>query len=106
MAKRGPSIELARVIERGRTIRAITYTIGVVVSIGLIVYGAIEIAEVLQKPAWLQLTLAIAGPLISTPVFIVLLRSRAKYIEKTHRRLVELEKRLDPGRQSSKEQDG
>jgi hypothetical protein len=64
-----------------------------------LVYG---IARVLDKPAWLTAFLAIlaslAGP---SGIIAVLIRLRARYVKKTKRRNAELEKRVDPNRESS-----
>ena len=102
LAKR-ETLELAKVIERGKTLRVLIVSIAATVSVGMVVIGAVKIAKIAVEPLWLCLVLALIGPFLSTPVIKMLLLARKKYINKHHQRVVDLEKRLDPTRESSEE---
>lgn len=86
--------KIAKLTETHRTMR---YGIvaGVVVAgfilIGFAVYMVVQ-------PAWLTLCLALFGP---SGMIYLLIQAGLKYVKKTHRRTVVLEKILDPGRSSS-----
>ncbi len=96
----GPNfVEIVRVHERSKTVRTIAVGIIVLLSIITIVIGVVKVAD---KPPWLTLCLAIVVALIGpSGVIYQLIRSRKKYVEKTHRRTARLEKELDVRRSSS-----
>jgi hypothetical protein len=96
----GPgTVEAIRIIERGKTLRAVTICVCITVGVGMIVWGLIQIAD---QPPWLTLSLAIlaalAGP---SGILYVVIRSWRKYIEESHRRTVQLEQQLFRNRSSS-----
>lgn len=93
-------LELAKIIERSRNVRTIAICVTVVLSIGLIVYGAVKI---FAQPAWVVLLVSTIGPLVSSPVIYSIWQSRRRFIRKHHHRQVASEKRHDPARQSSAE---
>src|SRR4051794_15433611 len=89
----GEDIELARVIEREKTIRIIW--IGFFVTIGLVAI-VVGVVKALDRPPWLvalsAILLALFGP---SGVITILIRTRQRYVKKTHQRTVELEEKLD-----------
>jgi hypothetical protein len=91
--------EPIRIIEREKTIR--TIWIGAFITIGLITL-TVGVVMALKQPPWVtalgMVLAALVGP---TGVITVLLRTRRQYVQKTHRRIVLLEKKLDPDRESS-----
>ena len=92
-------VKLAHVVEREKTIRIVW--IGLFVTIGLVAI-VVGVVKALDKPPWLTAMIAIIGALIGpSGVITVILRTRKKYVDKTHRRTVELEERLDRQRESS-----
>ena len=91
-------LELAKIIERNRNVRTIAICVTVVLSIGMIVYGAVRI---FAQPAWVVLLVSIIGPLLSSPVIYSIWQSRRRFIRKHHHRQVSSETRHDPARQSS-----
>ena len=96
------AIELARILDRGKTVRTIVICATVLGGVIAIVVGVVLCRE---KPPWLVLAVYIIGSLIGpSGVFMVLLRTRKRYIEKHHSRVVRLEKLLDPKRESSEDE--
>lgn len=93
-----PEIEIARIFDRGRTIRTIVVCATTVCGLAVITVGYI----ISRKPAWLELVAMILATLFApSGVIFVLIKSRKKYIQKHHDRVVSLEKRIDAGRTSS-----
>jgi len=72
----------------------------IVAAVYFIVQGVVEIV---RDPPWLKLTVLIVICLLGpSGLLTVLVRSRQKYVEKTHKRVVDLERLVDPGRTSSR----
>ena len=61
------------------------------------------IVQIVAEPPWLKLTALIVICLLGpSGLLAVVVRSRQKYVHKTHKRVVDLEKLVDPDRTSSR----
>ena len=93
------SVEITRILQRGRTLRTLIICATVVAGVAIVAYA---ITEIVADPRWWQLVGVIVLSLIAPGGVIArLLKSRRKYVKKTHRRTTELEQRTDPERSSS-----
>ena len=96
-------VQITRIRERGKTLRTFFVCATIILGIGMVVYGLMQIVA---EPKWWQVGGAIVLALIAPGgVIRVLLKSRKKYVEKTHRRTAELEQGIDGERSSSSEKD-
>lgn len=93
------TVEITRIREREATIRYVTKSVCITLGLAIVTYG---IVKALDKPPWLQ-ALSIIAAGAPGPGFVIrrLILSRRKYVKKTHRRIVDLEKTIDPERESS-----
>lgn len=95
-------VEIARIQERGRTIRTAVIASAIVLGLLILTVGVVKAIEVLEKPPWLVLVAIIVAALLGpTGVITVLLKSRRKAIEKDHRIRAKLEQEIDHTRTSS-----
>ena len=92
-------LEYKRIEEAAKTARWRCLSVCGTIAVIAIVIGVVKVVD---KPPWMSLTalviLSLIGP---SGVIRELIRSRRKCIDKHHRRCVDLEKRLDPQRESS-----
>ena len=62
----------------------------------------IGVVEIVDQPPWVPLAFLLIVSLVGpSGVLRISLLTRRRYIEKNHKRRVDLEKRLDPSRESS-----
>lgn len=92
-------VEITRITEWYKTVRLVAILAAAVIGLAILTFGVVTL---LAKPLWWQfLVTAIIGVLFPSPVIVVLLKSRRKYVRKTHRKIADLEKMKDGNRSSS-----
>jgi hypothetical protein len=92
-------VEILRIQESQKTRRYLILTVGFIVSLGIIAWAAVQIAE---KPPWLIFALAIlaalAGP---SSLLLVFVRYVWRWTKRHISRETKLESQADPNRSSS-----
>ena len=92
-------VKIVRITENTKRLRIIVVCLLIGLGIACITYAVVKI---FARPAWATVAgwtiLALLGP---SGVIYRLIRARQKFVEKHHRRTVELEKALDEKRTSS-----
>ncbi len=93
-------LELKRIEEAARTSRWRWLSGCATIGLIAVVVGVVKIVD---KPAWVEIVVLLIFALIGpSGVIQTILKSRKRYIEKHHPRVVERERLRDPNRESSK----
>ena len=91
--------EIVRIAETHRTVRFGMVCGTILVGMGILVYGVIQIAN---NPSWWKLAAALVTGLIGPSLVIkVSIELYTDYVKKNHSRTTELEKKILPDRSSS-----
>lgn len=97
--KRSDLVEITRIEQRWKTFGIWGICVAIVIGIKII---ADAVVEIVSDPKWWQVVGAISLALVApSGVLALLLKSRVKYVRKTHRRTAELEQVIDKERSSS-----